>query len=89
MLALLERQAILPGAAADHGTPPAHPAATQAQEAWNAAKLAGAGLLGGLFFWAKPAGQEEPETIDREKLARLDEKLRSRRYKNWDDVMRG
>jgi hypothetical protein len=52
------------------------------------AKALGGGLLGGLFFWAKPA-KTESETIGREKLVKLDEKLRNRRYKSWDDVMHG
>ena len=70
-------------ASASHAAP--HPSA---QDAWTAAKAAGSGLLGGLFAWAAPR-KAAPETIDKEKLARLDEKLRARRYKNWDDVMHG
>jgi hypothetical protein len=93
MLALLERQA--PAASpAPRMVAEAHPmlppGGPPAQGGWSAAKAAGS-LLGGLFFWtaARKAEDGEPETKGRDKLAGLDEKLRSRRYKNWDDVMRG
>jgi hypothetical protein len=76
-----------------HVAKASHPAAIAAHRAHNAARLAGGGLLGGLFAWAgkieKATPDAEREAQDKDALARLDEKLRNRRYKSWDDVMHG
>jgi hypothetical protein len=79
--------------AAAHAAKASHPAAVAAHRARDAARLAGGGLLGGLFAWAgkaeKTVADAERETRDKDALAHLDEKLRNRRYKSWDDVMHG
>jgi hypothetical protein len=76
-----------------HVAKASHPAAIAATHARDAARLAGGGVLGGLFAWAgkseKAAPDAAQEAQDKDALARLDEKLRNRRYKSWDDVMHG
>ena len=88
-LALLEQQAAGPAQVADPA--PAgprcrrrlHPAApVAAQRGVELRQGDRRRPAGGLFFWAPRRAEEgEPETMDRDKLAKLDEKLRGRRYK--------